>query len=302
MATAAERERDRRALNALVARAQGALGRLLSGVPTAEQISRMSDEQVVALYKTIRDRWWLVADQYGTMAAALGQAQAAMMLDDLNIPSPRMMLQPVGIPDAEGTFATLTTALAQDDWLGALTRSLDSTIKTANTWAISDVVYGAGAELIWHPIGDTCRYCLQRASYGAYSNFRTEAQALGFATKPHDKCDCRPEVIPPDGTYPDDYHPAEYSRQVEQMDREKAERAYDRKLDGWKTPGPKTRENVRRDMSARAWADRQRITAERNAAKKRLARADGDPDVIAHAQAVLDRTAAERAHLNGTAA
>ncbi len=301
MATAAERERDRKALNALVAKAQGALSRLLAKVPTPERIAELSDEQIVTLYKVIEARWWMVADQYGTMAAALGQAQAGMMLDQIGV-TKRPNLTPVGIPDPEDAAKVFTWAMAQDDWIGTLTRDLDGQIKTANTWAISDVVSGSGASLIWHPQGDTCAYCLRRASYGAYTDFRSEAQALGFATKPHNKCDCRPEVIPPDGTYPDDYHPAEYSRQVEQMDREKAERAYDRRLNGWKTPGPKTRENVRRDMSARAWADRQRITAERNAAKKRLARADGDPDVIAQAQAVLDRTAAERAHLNGTAA
>lgn len=300
MATAAERERDRRALNALVARAQGALARLLIDVPSAEQIERMTADQVTALYKTIRDRWWLVGEQYGTMAAALGQAQAALMMADLEIPSPRVLLTPVGIPDKQGTFAVLTTALAQDDWLGALTRSLDGTIKTANTWALCDVIGDSGAQLIWHPIGDTCRYCLQRASHGAYSDFRTEAQARGFATKPHDECDCRPEVIPPDGTYPDDYHPTEYARRVEQMDRAKADRAYDRKLDGWKTPGPKTRQSRRRDQSAQAWAERQRITAERDAAKKRLARAGDDQEKIAAAREVLDRTAAERARLNGT--
>lgn len=300
MATPAERARDRRALNALVANAQGALARLLSDVPTADQVVGMTDEQVVALYKAIRDRWWLVADQYGTMAAALGQAQASMMLQAAGWGVPKTLPTPVGIPDEAATGAILIDALAQDDWLGALTRSLDGAIKTANTWSICDVIEDNGAELIWHPIGTTCRYCLQRASHGAYAHFKTEAQARGFATRPHDGCDCRPEVIPPDGTYPDDYHPTEYSRRVEQMDREKADRAYDRRLDGWKTPGPKTRQNVRRDASAKAWADRQRITRERDAAKNRLARAAGDQDAMAEAQQVLDRTAAERAALNGT--
>lgn len=300
MATAAERERDRRALNALVANAQGALARLLSDVPDAEQIARMDAEQVTAIYRTVRDSWWLVAEQYGTMASALGQAQAAMMLEGLNLPSPRMTPAPAGIPDPESTFATLTVALSQDDWLGALSRNLDGTVKTANTWAIADVVEDAGAELIWHPTGaTTCRYCLARASYGAYSHFRTEAQARGFATKIHDDCDCRPEVIPPDGTFPDDYRPTEYAQRVAQLDREKDERAYDRKLDGHKTPGPKTRQSVRRDMSAQAWAERQRISRERDAAKKRLARA-GDPESAAEARAVLERTAQERAALNGT--
>ncbi len=261
----------------------------------------MSDTQVVALYETIRRRWWLVADQYGTMAAALGQAQAGIMLQAVGYKVAKMPA-PVGIPDIVGTASVFIEAMAQDDWAGMLTRNLDGQIKTANTWAISDVVSGSGASLIWHPHGETCRYCLRRASYGAYTNFKTEAQAMGFATKPHDGCNCEPEVIPPDGTYPDDYHPTEYSRMVEQMDRAKAVNAYDRRAEGRATPGPKTRASARRDASAKAWADRQRITRERDAAKNRLqrAKASGDTAAADAAQAVLDRTAAQRAALNGT--
>lgn len=299
---APEVERDRKALKALTRSAQAELSRVFGDFPGPEVIAAMSDDEIVTLFNLIRDGWWSVADKYGTLAAALGQGQASMMLEGAGHRTPKLGTL-VGMPDPSATFAALIDAMSQDDWQGACLRRLDGTIKTANTWSIVDVIEGNGAELIWHPSGTTtCRYCLQRASYGAYSHFRNEAQARGFATKPHDGCDCRPEVIPPDGTYPEDYHPSEYARQVQQMEREKAERAYDRKLDGWKTPGPKTRENVRRDRSVKAWGDRQRITAERDAAKKRLARAriNGDTDTESAAREVLDRTAAERAALNGT--
>lgn len=302
MATRAEIERDRRALNALVTRAQGALGKVLARMPSAEQIATMSDSGVVDLYKIIRERWWMVADQYGTMAAALGQSQASMMLADAGYPSPRLSAAPNGLPDGSGAAYTFISALSQDNWQDALTRGLDGTIKTANTWAISDVVEESGASLIWRPFGETCRYCLERASHGAYGHFRSEAQALGFATRPHDMCNCRPEVIPLDGTWPEGYDPARYQQQVAAIDRDRRENDQIRRSAGWATPGPKTRENAKRDMSARAWADRQRIKGERDAAKKRLARAEakGDTDAIASARDVLDRTAAERAALNGT--
>lgn len=281
-------------------RAQGALSKVLARMPSAEHIATMSDSAVIDLYKLVRERWWLVADQYGTMAAALGQSQASMMLADAGYPSPRLSAAPIGLPDPDGTTWAFVSAMAQENWQDALTRGLDGTIKTANTWAISDVAEGSGASLIWHPVGETCSYCLKRASHGSYDHFRSEAQARGFATRPHDGCNCRPEILPPDGTWPDDYDPARYQRQVAQIERDRRENDSARRAMGQATPGPKTRESVRRDMSAKAWAERQRINAERDAAKKRIARADGDRQKIAEAQAVLDRTAAERASLNGT--
>lgn len=300
MATRAEIERDRLALKALVASAQGELAGVLKRVPSAEQIASMSDSAVTDLYKIIQQEWWRVAGKYGTMGAVLGQAQASLLMESSGYKAPKLGT-PVGLPDVEGSASALITALAQDDWQAALTTSLDGTIKTANTWSLCDTINSNGAEVIWHPQGTTCRYCLERASYGAYSNFRTEAQARGFATKPHDHCDCRPSIVPADGVWPDDFNPTEYSRQVAQLDRDRAENDSARRAMGFKTPGPKTRENVKRDMSAKAWADRQRINAERDAAKKRIARAGGDEAKIAEAQKVLDRTAAERAALNGTA-
>lgn len=302
MYTRAEIERDRQALKALVGNAQAELRAILARVPSADHVATMSDSAVVDLYEIIRGEWWKIADRYGTMGAVLGQAQASMMMVDGGYKSPTLGI-PVGIPDADSAASALITAMGQDDWQAALTTSLDGTVKTANTWSICDTLNNNGADLIWYPEGDKpCRYCLQRASHGAYSNFRSEAQARGFAKRPHDWCECRPLVVPADGTFPDDYHPTEYSRQVEQMDREKFDRTMDRIHSEQGTPGPKTRENVRRDMSAKAWADRQRITRERDAAKNRLERATakGDTTAANAAQAVLERTAAERAALNGT--
>lgn len=301
MATAAELERDRKALNTLVANAKGALGRLLADVPDADAIASMSAAEVTSLYNEIRDRWWTVAGQYGSMAAALGQMQASAMMQDVGLPAPKLS-DPVGIPDGAAAFSKFIDAMSQDDWQGRIVDALDGTIKTANTDAIVDIVNGSGAELIWHPTGaKTCRYCLQRASHGAYSNFRSEAQALGFAKAPHDGCDCRPQVIPPDGTYPDDYHPATYAQQVQAIDRDKAENASARRAMGYKKPGPKTDADRKREASAQAWADRQRIARERDAAKNRLerAKAAGDIEAANAARDVLARTKTERDRLNG---
>lgn len=113
-------------------------------------------------------------------------------------------------------------------------------------------------------------------------------------------CDCRVVIVASDEDWPDDYHPTEYFREIGRRDRERWDRREARYQAGHKTPGPKTRQSRRRDQSAQAWAERQRITAERDAAKKRLARAGDDQEKIAAAQEVLDRTAAERARLNGT--
>ncbi len=301
MATASDVERDRKALAALSVRAQGALRRLISDVPGPDAIARMAADQVTDLYKLIRDRWWIVAEQYGSMAAALGQTQAAVMLDAIGFQASRLG-EPIGIRDADTAFAAVTAALSQDDWLGGILAALDGQVKDANRGAIIDAADAyPEAVVIRVPTGaTTCRYCLNAASYTG-AEFHSEAQAQGFMRKFHPNCDCSVQIVWGEDTYPENYHPAEYSRQVAQMDREKADRAYDRKLDGWKTPGPKTRQSVRRDASAQAWADRHRIERERDAAKKRLQRATerGDAAEADEAREVLARTKAERDRLNG---
>ena len=301
MATSAEVAQAREALSALSEHAQAAMRQMLADVPTPEHIARMSADQVSDLYKLIRDRWWMVADQFGTMAAALGQAQASLMLDSIGRRTPTLRnIQ--GIRDEQAASAAVTFALGQDDWAGALLAQIDGHLMDANAEAIIDVAEDAQAEVLWQPSGlTTCTYCLRRASYGSYSDFRSQAQREGFQTRPHAFCDCRCILVASDDDWPDDYHPTEYFREIGRRDRERWDRQAARRDAGHKTPGPKTRESRRRDQSAQAWAERQRITAERDAAKKRLARAGDDPEKIAAAREVLDRTAAERARLNGTA-
>lgn len=300
MPTSAEVAQAREALSALSEHAQAAMRQMLADVPAPEAIARMSADQITDLYKLIRDRWWMVAEQFGTMAAALGQAQASMMLDSIGRRAPT--LRPTqGIRDEKAASVALTYALGQDDWVGALLAQIDGHLMDANAEAIIDVAEDAKTEVLWQPSGlNVCSYCLRRASYGSYSDFRSQAQREGFQTKPHENCRCRVVIVASDEDWPDDYHPTEYFREIGRRDRERWDRREARYQAGHKTPGPKTRQSRRRDQSAQAWAERQRITAERDAAKKRLARAGDDQEKAAAAQEVLDRTAAERARLNGT--
>lgn len=301
MATSAEVAQAREALSALSEHAQAAMRQMLADVPTPEHIARMSADQVSDLYKLIRDRWWMVAEQFGTMAAALGQAQASLMLDSIGRRTPTLRTIQ-GIRDEQAASVALTFALGQDDWAGALLAQIDGHLMDANAEAIIDVAEDAKVEVLWQPSGlTTCYYCLRRASYGSYSDFRSQAQREGFQTRPHAFCDCRCILVASEDDWPEDYRPTEYFREIGRRDRERWDRQAARRDAGHKTPGPKTRESRRRDQSAQAWAERQRITAERDAAKKRLARAGDDPEKIAAAREVLDRTAAERARLNGTA-
>ena len=302
MATAAEVAEARQTLADLSASAQGDLVAELADLPEPAEIARLSDAKVADLYKSIRGRWWRIAEAYGQTAAILGQEQAVAMLEDLGLATPPLRAVQ-GVRDAKATAAAVTFGLGQDDWRSGLASVLDGHLMDANADAILTVAGDAQGDVIWVPSGaETCSYCLKRASYGAYSDFRSEAQKRGFQTKPHAHCDCRVVIGVGDSDWPDDYHPADYGATVAKREREAADHAYDRKLDGWKTPGPKTRANARRDASAKAWAERQRITAERDAAKNRLdrARASGDTEGANAARQVLDRTAAERAALNGT--
>lgn len=301
MATSAEVAQARETLSALSEHAQAAMRQMLSDVPAPEAIARMTADQITDLYKLIRDRWWMVAEQFGTMSAALGQAQAALMLESIGRRTPA--LRPTqGVRDEKAASAALTFALGQDDWVGALLAQMDAHVMGASAESIIDVAEDAQTEVLWQPTGlSTCTYCLRRASYGSYRDFRSEAQREGFMTRPHAGCDCVPILVASDEDWPDDYHPTEYFREIGRRDRERWDRQAARRDAGHKTPGPKTRQSKRRDQSAQAWAERQRITAERDAAKKRIARAGDDQEKIAAAQEVLDRTAAERARLNGTA-
>ena len=303
MASAAEVDDARQVLAALSESAQGDLLAELADLPEPDEIARLSDAKVADLYKSIRDRWWRIAEAYGQTAAILGQEQAVAMLEDLGLTAPPLRAVQ-GVRDTEATAAALTFGLGQDDWRAGLASMLDGHLMDANADAILTVADDSQGDVIWVPSGaETCSYCLKRASYGAYGDFRSEAQKRGFQTKPHPGCDCRVVVVVEDSDWPEDYHPAEYGRVVASRERDRLENDAARRAMHQKTPGPKTRQNVRRDRSAQAWADRQRITAERDAAKKRLSRAReaGDDDAATAAQDVLDRTAAERAKLNGSA-
>lgn len=301
MATSADVAQARAALTALSRHAQAALASLLTDVPDTARIARMSADEVTALYLTIRDRWWLIAERYGSMATALGQAQGVVMLNDLGRAAPPLRAVQ-GVRDGNAAAAAVTFALGQDDWRAGLLSALDGHLMDANSDAILTVAEDAQGDVLWVPSGaQTCSYCLKRASYGAYSDFRSEAQKQGFQSKPHDHCDCRVVIVLEDSDWPDSYHPTEYAQVVAERERAKRVNAFDRQAEGHGTPGPKTRQSVRRDRSAQAWADRQRIERERDAAKKRLQRAQesGDTGAADSAREVLARTKAERDRLNG---
>ena len=114
-------------------------------------------------------------------------------------------------------------------------------------------------------------------------------------------CDCRTVMGVDEYDWPEGYDPTSYAQTVNDRDRARIERQVARGKAGHGRPGPKTGQEKRRNRSAQAWGDRQRIKAERDAAKKRLARAQerGDAEAEANAREVLDRTAAERDRLNG---
>lgn len=303
MATAAEVDEARRALTALVGYGQDALRLQWADAPTVAELATMSESKVVSVFKSLRDSWWMVAETYGSMSAALGQTQAAVMLDSLGRTAPRLPA-PVGIREPDAAFAALTAALSQDDWLGAGLSTLASTVRDANRGAMRDAAADADADVIRVPRGaTTCLYCLRAASYGPYSDFASDAQRAGFASKFHDHCDCQTVIVAAEDSWPDGYDPERYAEQSRKIEAEKHAREMARIREGAGKPGPRTRSDQRRARSSAAWADRQRIKAERDAAKARMKRATaaGDDSAAAAAQQVLDRTAAERAELNGTA-
>lgn len=301
MISAAEVDDARQMLSALSETAQAALLAELPDLPTPEQIAKMSTDEIRDLYRLIRERWWMVADAYGETAAIIGQEQAVAMLADIDRPTPRLRTV-TGIRDEQAASLALTFALGQDDWQTALMQSLDGHLMDANASAIADVSQDAGTVIYWVPSGmETCSYCLRRAAHGAYVDFQTEAQREGIQTKPHSGCDCRVVMGADEYDWPEGYDPTSYTQTVNDRDRARIERQVARGKAGHGRPGPKTGQEKRRNRSAQAWGDRQRIKAERDAAKKRLARAEdrGDTEAEAKAREVLDRTAAERDRLNG---
>ncbi|MGC3954626.1 MAG: hypothetical protein QM804_10290 [Propionicimonas sp.] len=301
MVTAAEVAEARRMLSDLAETAKSALLAELADLPSPDQIARMTAEQITDLYKSIRDRWWMVADAYGATAATLGQEQALAMLDDIGHPAPAVGAVRA-IRDEQAASAALTFALGQDDWETGLLAALDSHLMDANATAIATTGQMAGAVIYWVPSGaKTCTYCLERAAHGAYIDFATEAQRQGIQTRPHSGCDCRVILGADEYDWPEGFNPNAYAQTVHERNRERLDRRMERIQTGQRRPGPKTGQERRRNRSAEAWGDRQRIKAERDAAKKRLSRAEakGDTEAEAKAREVLDRTAAERDRLNG---
>lgn len=228
----------------------------------------MSADQITDLYKLIRDRWWMVAEQFGTMVAALGQAQASLMLDSIGRRTPT--LRPTqGIRDEKAALGGPDLRARSGRLLHCWRRST-ATWMDANAEAIIDLAEDAKAEVLWQPSGlTTCYYCLRRAKHGSYSDFRSQAQREGFQTRPHAFCDCCCILVASEDDWPEDYRLTEYFREIDAGTASAGTGKQPAAMPATRPLDPKTRQSRRRDQSAQAWAERQRITAE-DAAKKRI--------------------------------
>lgn len=193
MATRAELDRARRALNRLVRAAHGDLTGWWARLRAGERL---------ALTDAVQNGWLALVGHYGDMSAALGADLFEAHAAELGI-RPRMDLKPGVDPDR--ATARLGWALSTENQWGNVTNLLDELVKQPYRSTYQDSAIASGAGWARVPTGaETCAFCLMLASRGAvYSSEQTAGGGKAY----HGACDCAPTLVRDEGDYPDGYNP-----------------------------------------------------------------------------------------------
>ena len=192
MATQAELEQVRRALNRLSSAADADLQAIWDGL-------RNSDRVVVG--RALSQGWEWVLTRYGEQAATL--AADFFEVEALNLGlTPRVRL-PAPIGEREAT-SRLGWAMSTADPRGNLSVVLDELVKRPYRDTMQQSAHASGGAYARVPTGShTCAFCMMLASRGAV--YRSEDTAAG--SKYHGKCDCQPVLVRGPQDYPESYNP-----------------------------------------------------------------------------------------------
>ena len=201
MASSADLEAIRRALNGLSAKARGDFMKVWS---------QLDQTDAAATRRVLMAFWPDLLTTYGGMASALAADVFEVQAEALGVKPKTRLVRAV---DAERASARLGWALSTTETLGNAVVLLDELVKQPYraTFAASAGASGAGWARV--PSGaETCPWCLILASRGAV--YRSKDTAAG--RKYHGDCDCTPTLVRDESDYPDGYDPdALYQRYLE---------------------------------------------------------------------------------------
>lgn len=198
VATQAEVEQVRRALNALAAAAEADWQSVWDSL-------RSSDR--VMVNRALSNGWSWVLERYGNMSATLAADFFDVQAAELNLARPRTVMA-AAVNERQAT-ARLGWALSTPDQSGNLSVLLDELVKQPYRDTLANSASASGAGFARVPSGsETCAFCLMLASRGAV--YRS-AKTAGDGHRYHGKCDCVPTLVRDERDYPKGYDPGALS-------------------------------------------------------------------------------------------
>ncbi len=193
MATQAELEQVRRALNRLAQAAQGDLQAVWDQLKTSDRVQ---------VSRALTEGWEWVLERYGNMAATLAADFFEVEARNLNLTPRVQMAAPFDGPRAN---ARLEWALSTPNQWGNVTVLLDELVKQPYRSTFQDSAHASGGAWARVPTGaSTCAFCRMTASRGAV--YRS-AQSAGEGKKWHGRCDCAVVLVRDERDYPKGYNP-----------------------------------------------------------------------------------------------
>ena len=196
MATRAELDKLRRALNRVTGAARADLRALLATVDPDDRRS---------LQRALGTAYPLLLTEYGTATAALGADMVETWADELRI-RPTVALAPTLAP--EEAVAVAAWSLKQANWQASLSAMTDQLVKQPYRRTVQGSAHASGVAWARVPTGaTTCAFCVMAASRGAV--YKTSGTA-GADHKYHGDCDCQVVMVRDPGDYPEGYDPAAY--------------------------------------------------------------------------------------------
>lgn len=196
MATRAELEQARRALNRITAAANGDLRALLAEVDLTDKTE--AARLLAVAYPA------LVAE-YAGASAAFGADVAEMWAADLGV---RPVVTVAPTLTAAQAVGVAGWALDRPDPLGNLAVITDQVVKQPYRDTLQASAHASNLAWARVPMGaETCAFCVMTASRGAV--YRTSGSA-GGDRKYHGDCDCQVTMVRTPEDYPEGYEPSVY--------------------------------------------------------------------------------------------
>ena len=209
MATQAQLEQVRRALNKLSKAATGDFQRVWDSLRTSDR---------VLVSKALMQGWTEIIEQYGDQAAILAADVFEAEAGTLGIAAKTKVAAGV---DADRANARLGWALSTADQWGNVFVLLDELVKQPYRSTFQNSALASGAGWARVPSGShTCNWCLMLSGRGAVYHSKELAQFGTNGKKYHGDCSCVPTLVRSPEDYPEGYDPSGLYEQYQQARRD----------------------------------------------------------------------------------